>query len=130
MQGIFSNGEMMKSVQVMLRTMEELPCPKELQDTEYAVLAGEKRWFQLDVPFAHGLYSGWLYDGIPQGIGSVVFPGHCYTGAFENGVPCGEGRLYLTTGETVRGVFGKEGATETLTVDQMTYSFTRNEVTE
>lgn len=108
-QGIFGDGKLIRSVPVLVQPLEELPCPAELKDSIYETLARPQRRCVIEQPFLGGRYSGHLRDGVPEGMGTLLYPDHCFMGAFTGGEPNGEGRLYLSTGETVEGVFHAQG---------------------
>jgi len=46
--------------------------------------------------------------GLPHGKGTMLYPDHRYTGSYSEGKAAGEGVVYLSGGEQLRGRFLKE----------------------
>lgn len=108
-QGIFSGGRLVQPVPVLVQAMEELCCPAELCGSTYETLAAPEQHCVVEQPFEGGVYSGHWRGGKPQGGGTLLFADHCCTGNFESGKLCGKGRLYLSNGKTIEGIFAAQG---------------------
>ncbi|MDD6174411.1 MAG: hypothetical protein PUC59_01425 [Firmicutes bacterium] len=108
-QGIFSKGRLVQPVPVLVQELEELECPPELRGSTYETLAAPEQHCVVERPFDGGVYSGHWRGGKPQGDGTLLFADHCCTGNFAEGKLCGKGRLYLSSGKTVEGVFAAQG---------------------
>ena len=103
-EGIFKNGEPLKSMKVSLRQMPELEYVSKLKDTEYEKFR-QSREFVVEQPMLSGVYSGQLKDGIPYGKGTILYSDHRYTGSFVNGIASGSGIIYCGDGTVINGVF-------------------------
>lgn len=122
-QGIFSEGKLVQPVPVLVQALEELKCPEELRGSTYETLAAPEQHCVVEQSFGGGVYSGHWRGGMPQGGGTLLFADHCCTGNFEKGRLCGKGRLYLSSGETVDGVFAAQGG-ERITCGEREYFVT------
>lgn len=124
-QGVFKEGVLVRAAQVIPRRSEALPCPQKLHGTPYGELAEAETCYVLGLPWEGGIYSGCTQAQKPNGLGTLAYADHIYSGAFADGHPCGEGRLYLSNGETVVGVFGDAPATETVCCGSVCYMVRR-----
>ncbi len=103
-EGIFKNGEPLKSMKVSLKDLEPLEYVAKLKDTDYEKFRHSKE-FVVEQPMLDGVYSGQLSDGVPDGKGTILYVDHRYTGYFKNGTPCGNGIIYFGDGTVVKGTF-------------------------
>lgn len=103
-EGIFKNGNPQKSMSVILRDIEQLPECEELADGEYDMYK-DGTGYVVEAPINDGIYTGKLKNNNPEGKGTILYSDHRFTGSFSEGVPCGEGIIYLLDGEEIRGNF-------------------------
>ena len=103
-EGIFKNGQPLKSMKVSTREMQPLEYVAKLKDTDYEKFRTPKE-FVVEQPMMNGVYSGQLNNGVPDGKGTILYIDHRYTGCFSNGSACGSGIVYFGDGTVVNGVF-------------------------
>ena len=125
-EGIFKNGEPLKSMKVSLREMPELEYISKLKDTEYEKFR-QSREFVVEQPMLSGVYSGQLKDGIPCGKGTILYSDHRYTGSFLNGIASGSGVIYCGDGTVISGVFSDKAVvgTEAVKFLNVTYNMVK-----
>lgn len=103
-EGIFKNGQPLKSMKVSTREMQPLEYVAKLKDTDYEKFRNSKE-FVVEQPMMNGVYSGQLNNGVPDGKGTILYIDHRYTGCFNNGFACGSGVVYFGDGTVVSGLF-------------------------
>lgn len=125
-EGIFKNGEPLKSMKVSLRQMPELEYVSKLKDTEYEKFR-QAREFVVEQPMLSGVYSGQLKDGIPYGKGTILYSDHRYTGSFVNGTASGSGVIYCGDGTVIDGIFSDKPVvgTEAVKFLNVTYNMVK-----
>ncbi len=115
-EGIFKNGEPLKSMKVSTREIEPLEYVPKLKDTDYEKFRNSKE-FVVEQPMINGVYSGQLNNGVPDGKGTILYIDHRYTGCFSNGVACGSGVVYFGDGTVVNGIFADKALVNTQPIE-------------
>ncbi|MEE0264416.1 MAG: hypothetical protein UD936_02220 [Acutalibacteraceae bacterium] len=115
-EGIFKNGEPLKSMKVSTREIEPLEYVPKLKDTDYEKFRNSRE-FVVEQPMINGVYSGQLNNGVPDGKGTILYIDHRYTGCFSNGVACGSGVVYFGDGTVVSGIFADKPLVNTQAVE-------------
>ncbi|MEE1077055.1 MAG: hypothetical protein UHY68_07330 [Acutalibacteraceae bacterium] len=115
-EGIFKNGQPLKSMKVSTREMQPLEYVSKLKDTDYEKFR-TSREFVVEQPMMNGVYSGQLNNGVPDGKGTVLYIDHRYTGCFSNGSACGSGVVYFGDGTVVSGVFSDKPLVNTQAIE-------------
>lgn len=106
-EGIFKYGEPFKSMKVITAELAGLPYVEKLKNTDYETFRTAPE-YAVEQPLCGGVYSGGLKNGLPHGKGTMLYPDHRYTGSYSEGKAAGEGVVYLSGGEQLRGRFLKE----------------------
>ncbi len=115
-EGIFKNGQPLKSMKVSTREMQPLEYVAKLKDTDYEKFRNSKE-FVVEQPMMNGVYSGQLNNGVPDGKGTILYIDHRYTGCFSNGSACGSGVVYFGDGTVVNGVFSDRPLVNTRSIE-------------
>ena len=106
-EGIFSDGKLVKSMKVSLRTLDDLPRCDALVGTDYERFRVGPN-FVVEQNLIGGIYSGLLLGEKPNGKGTVLYSDHRYTGDFVNGSALGFGVIYQNDGTKLEGEFFNE----------------------
>ena len=115
-EGIFKNGQPLKSMKVSSREMQPLEYVAKLKDTDYEKFRNSKE-FVVEQPMMNGVYSGQLNNGVPDGKGTILYIDHRYTGCFSNGSACGSGVVYFGDGTVVNGLFSDKSLVNTQAIE-------------
>lgn len=115
-EGIFKNGEPLKSMKVSYREILPLEYVAKLKDTDYEKFRNSKE-FVVEQPMMNGVYSGQLNNGVPDGKGTILYIDHRYTGSFANGSACGSGVVYFGDGTVVSGLFSDKPLVNTQSIE-------------
>lgn len=103
-EGIFKDNKPFKGMQISLKELEPLKYYEQLKDTDYEKFRNGIEYV-IELNISGGIYSGQTVSGKPNGLGTILYSDHRYTGAFENGAASGEGILYKGNGDEINGVF-------------------------
>lgn len=127
-EGIFKNGEPLKSMKVSTREIEPLEYVPKLKDTDYEKFRNSRE-FVVEQPMINGVYSGQLNNGVPDGKGTILYIDHRYTGCFSNGVACGSGVVYFGDGTVVNGIFADKQLVNTQPIEfaNVVYHLVKNQ---
>ena len=106
-EGIFKNGEPIKSMKVYSKLIENLPECSELKDTKYEIYRKPSN-FVVEKNINGGLYSGFLENNLPNGQGTILYSDHRYTGNFKNGIAVGNGIIYKNNGDIIKAIFSNK----------------------
>lgn len=105
-EGIFKDNKPFKSMKISLKDLEPLKYYEQLKDTDYEKYRKGIEYV-VELNISGGIYSGQTSFGKPNGLGTILFSDHRYTGSFEGGAACGEGILYKGNGDEINGTFYK-----------------------
>lgn len=111
-EGIFRNGEPLRSMSVMLKSIEPLPSCEELEGSEYDYFK-DGTGYVVEYPVGKGIYTGRLKNKKPNGKGTILYSDHRFTGEFSDGEPSGKGVIYMLDGEEIHGIFEKHACAGT-----------------
>ncbi|MGN0517818.1 MAG: hypothetical protein ACI4II_03735 [Acutalibacteraceae bacterium] len=103
-EGIFKDNKPFKSMKISLKELEPLNYYEQLKDTDYEKFRTGLDYV-IELNIGGGIYSGQTIAGRPNGLGTILYTDHRYTGHFEGGSACGEGVLYKGDGDEIKGVF-------------------------